>query len=336
MSDPPPALAGARSMTGFGRAELAVAGARYALEARALNSKGLDLRCSLPAEWPPLEHVAREVVQARLARGKVEVRVTLLAGAAGGGGGALGGAGGVAVDLALARELFAAHEALVDLTARLSAEAGGRAAPQAPLTARDLLALPGVLTRAAEPAARAPLAREEAEGPFREALAAACGEARRMREEEGRALCAALGAHLDELERLTGLLEARAPALAAERAARLRERLAELLAAHAAAAGAAPLDPHEPRLLTELALMAERADIHEELTRLRAHVAHLRALLASGAPEGVGRRCDFLCQELLREANTATSKVSDLEVTRLAVDLKAEIERLREQVQNVE
>ena len=80
----------------------------------------------------------------------------------------------------------------------------------------------------------------------------------------------------------------------------------------------------------------ERADIHEELTRLRAHVAHLCALLASGAPEGVGRRCDFLCQELLREANTATSKVSDLEVTRLAVDLKAEIERLREQVQNVE
>jgi uncharacterized protein (TIGR00255 family) len=92
----------------------------------------------------------------------------------------------------------------------------------------------------------------------------------------------------------------------------------------------------EPRALMELALMAERADIEEELARLTAHTAHMRALLTRGAPEGVGRRCDFLCQELLREANTATSKVSDLEITRLAVDLKAEIERLREQVQNIE
>jgi uncharacterized protein (TIGR00255 family) len=94
------------------------------------------------------------------------------------------------------------------------------------------------------------------------------------------------------------------------------------------------LSPDEPRLQTELALLADRADVTEELKRLSAHLDHLCQLLSSGAPSG--RRCDFLCQELLREANTASSKLHEVEVTHLLVELKAEIERLREQLQNIE
>ncbi|NLG25888.1 MAG: DUF1732 domain-containing protein, partial [Clostridiales bacterium] len=142
---------------------------------------------------------------------------------------------------------------------------------------------------------------------------------------EGAALAADLSERLDRLEQMTGEIEARYPATIAEYTAKLKARVAELL-------GGAPID--EGRLMQEVALMADRSAIAEETVRLRSHIAQFRALL--GEDEPVGRKLDFLVQELNREVNTISSKSQDVSLTRLVVAAKAEIEKMREQVQNIE
>jgi len=191
----------------------------------------------------------------------------------------------------------------------------------APPRLDGLLALPGVLERQEgedEPAQHMALLTQRL-GEALEGLKA-------MRLVEGARLETLIGMHVDEIARLTAAARAAAAAQPEQIAQRLRQQLNELL-------GQLP-PPAPDRIVQEIALMAARADVREELDRLGAHVEASRTLIAAGGP--IGRKLDFLCQELNREANTLCSKSSDVELTRIGLDLKVAIEQLREQVQNIE
>ena len=157
-----------------------------------------------------------------------------------------------------------------------------------------------------------------------EALGGALDEMVAMREREGASMKADLILHVDEIERMTGEIEQRYPETVAEYQQRLKQRVEELLGG----------DMDEQRLLQEVAVMADRSAIAEETVRLHSHIAQLRELFEQDEP--VGRRIDFIVQELNREVNTISSKSQDIPITRLVVSCKAEIEKLREQLQNVE
>jgi uncharacterized protein (TIGR00255 family) len=292
-----------RSMTGAGTFVLEHAVGRFEVEARSVNHRFLKVGWRTQGPLPDLALEAEERVRSRVARGHVTVHVRFApAGAR---------AGASLVDPAA----FAAAAAELSALAR----AAGLAAP----TAGDVLRLP-VLSeaqaRGATDAAALGAATLAALDGGLEALDAA-------RRREGQALVAELTRLLDAVDAAGRALAARAAEVPKAWQERLRARLAELLAGTGAS-----LDP--AALAREVAAMAERSDVREELTRLAAHVAHARELLAAGGQ--VGRPLDFLAQELAREANTVGSKANDLALTRSVIGLKADVERLREQVQNLE
>jgi len=150
-----------------------------------------------------------------------------------------------------------------------------------------------------------------------------------MRTEEGAALAETVEGHLAQIEAHRTALSTRAPRQAAAYRNRLETRIREMLKT-------VDLPADEGRILHEVAVFAEKTDVAEELARLAGHVAHVRTLVAGDTKEGVGRRLDFMCQELNRETNTVGSKAQDMAMTEVVVELKGELERLREQIQNVE
>lgn len=292
------------SMTGFGRAEGSHAGWRWHWEIRSVNARGLDLRLRTPPGLEALEPRLREAVKARFARGTIQASLSLERDDEG---------AAPRINADLARRLF---EEAGALAGRLGAPAPGLEA---------VLALRGVVEVAEpEPAGEAETAArlDALAASFEQALDALAA----ARRAEGEKLAAILEDVLGEIE----VLKAQAGAVAATAPETLRARLeaqvSELLADRAEV-------PPE-RIAQEVALLALKADVREELDRLGAHLAQARALLAAGAP--CGRKLDFLAQEFNREANTLCSKSSDTELTRIGLDLKAAIDRLREQVQNVE
>ncbi len=284
-------------MTGFARASCEGQWGALTLELKSVNHRYLDLKVVLPDALRPLEESLRAKLRAGLARGRVE---TLLRWRAGAG-------SRVVVDRALAGEIASTARALA-----VRAELDAPAVPDA----LALLAWPGVL---------------EAESPQLDKLAPAfealCEEAIggliAAREREGAALAKALSGRLKALVAGTEALVRQGPALETD----LRERLAERLAALGAEVDAA-------RVAQETAILLARQDVSEELDRLLAHAREAERLLA--AEEAVGRRLDFLMQELMREANTLASKAGTLAVNRAALDFKVLIEEMREQTQNVE
>lgn len=288
-------------MTGFRRREGALNGWSWAIEARSVNGRNLELRCRTPPGLDSLERIAREAAQARFQRGQINLNIQA----------------GRDESLGEARINAEALEHYLALGAPLIA--AGRAAPP---TLDGLLRLPGVIETGDE----------HQDGAARTALEAAIardiGEAldglKAARLEEGAALLVVINAFLDQIEALTAAAEARAidqPALIRERFAR---RLIELTGAIAA----------EDRILQEAAVMAAKADVREEIDRLAAHAAAARTLLdQTGA---AGRRLDFLTQELMREANTLCAKSAGAALTGVGLELKAVIDQMREQVQNVE
>jgi len=287
------------SMTGFARVSGEDARAQWVWEARSVNGKGLDVRLRLPTGWDRLDPLARAAAPKRFKRGNVSVTLELRTRQA---------AGRLAVNEALLQTLIARCEA----------------AGESPRLDR-LLQVRGVV----EPAEEADA--EEAETEARaQALAAALEEAldalAAARAEEGARVQTVIEAQLDEIERLT---EAAAACADAQPAA-IRDRLARQI--EELSQGRGGLDPE--RAAQEAAALAVKADVREELDRLRGHIEAARALVAEGA--AVGRRFDFLCQEFNREANTLASKSSALALTRIGLDLKAVIDQLREQVQNIE
>lgn len=294
------------SMTGFAALRGGGLGHDWAWEMRAVNGKGLDLRLRLPDGIDGLEAAVREAVGRAVARGNVTVNLKLSR-----------VEGGEAVRIS-ATGLAAALGAL----ARIEAEAGRVGLDLAPSRASDILVLRGVTEQGAPDlpdtaALRALLLAD---------LDRVLDDFNAMRRAEGAALGAVIAAQIDRIEAI-----AEASARAAE--ARRPEVSAALVAALARVMEGAP-GADAPRVAQELALLAVKADVTEELDRLRAHVGAARALLADAAP--VGRKFDFLSQEFSREANTLCSKSGSSALTALGLDLKHVIDQMREQIQNVE
>lgn len=291
------------SMTGRGGAAASCRLAHVEVELSSVNRKQLDMDISLPRSLALFESRIQEQVRARIARGRIsgEVRVTWRAAAQ---------AAGVRVDQGLARASVAA----------LRAAAKTLGLPD-DLQASALLAVPGVIVqerRAQDSEALWPA--------LRRALTAALTQLLAMRRKEGAALQRDLRRRLATLQRLARQIAARAPAVAAAYRESLRQRIAAAVPGSDLAA--------DDRLLKEVALFADRADITEELVRLQSHFVQAAAALQQGGV--VGRRLDFLVVEMGREINTIGAKANDAASARLVVAGKTELERVREQVQNIE
>lgn len=291
-----------KSMTGFSRVEGAHAAARWHWEVRSVNGRGLDLRFRLPPGLEVLEPRVREAAQKRLARGSVNATLNL---------GREAGAAAIRLNEAAFMQVVAAADRARELA--------GTARP----TLEGLLAVRGVL----EVAEAADLAGDEV---LASAIVASFEEALGClvvaRTSEGARLAEILTGQLHQIEAHTSAAAA-SPARSVQT---IRQRLAEQVARLVDASPA--LDP--VRLHQEAALLATRADIEEEVKRLGAHVAAARELLATAEP--VGRKLEFLAQEFNREANTLCSKANAPDITRAGLALKAVIDQLREQVQNIE
>ncbi|HUN38679.1 MAG TPA: YicC/YloC family endoribonuclease [Acetobacteraceae bacterium] len=290
------------SMTGFARAEGSVAGLAWVWELRSVNGRGLDLRFRLPPGWDSLEPALREAAGKQLKRGNVTAGLTVKRES----------------EARIALDSTALEHALalaMDLHARI---------PGSPLPrAEALLALPGVLRAAsADPAEERAAAAGIVQGGFAEALAGLVA----ARDAEGARLATVLRGLLEEI----AVLRRQAADEAADQPAAQRARVMENLTALLREAPSLP----QERIAQEVALLAARSDVREELDRLDSHIAAAHALLMEAA--NVGRRFDFLVQEFNREANTLCSKSASAALTATGLKLKAAIEQLREQVQNIE
>jgi uncharacterized protein (TIGR00255 family) len=288
-------------MTGFGRAEGALGAWSWAAEARSVNGRNLEIRFRGPPGFEGLERVAREGAQARFQRGQLTVGLQAKR---------TEGSGSVRLNLEQLERYLAAGGPYL---------ASGQAAPP---SLDGLLALRGVIEAA--DAIEDPEAQAALEAAMAATISVALDGLAAGRAEEGRALEGVLGGLVGRIGELTGKASALASGQPAIIKARFEKRLTEL-------AGEAAT---EERILQEAAAMAVKADVQEELDRLRGHVDAARALL--GADGGVGRKLDFLTQEFMREANTLCSKSASGALTAVGLDLKATIEQFREQVQNVE
>ena len=292
-----------RSMTGYGRAEVAGARLSLSVECKSLNHRHLDIAVKLPRSLSALELDARRVIQGAVQRGRVEVSVSVAPVDE-------GPVTGLSVDMAQARAYVAVARRVGD-DLRLGGE----------LQLQWVLEQPGVLSREE----LAPLSPEDGWPLLHDALAKALGELRMRRETEGAALGKELHGLLAALGEHVGVMVGRGPVALERKQQRLRERVQGLL-------GAQPLDP--ARLATEVAMWAEKSDIAEELARLHAHMGEFAKLLDEGG--AVGRTLDFLIQEMNREVNTVGAKADDLELSQAAIAAKSTLEKLREQVQNIE
>ena len=288
-------------MTGFGRGEACGRMHAYTVEVQSVNHRFLEVRCRLPKRLNGLEPRLQRAVQQRFARGHFEVSVQEKD--------LEGRTRSLKVDLPLARqyvELLRALQREMELPGQIGVE---------------MLASQRELISVEEPEETL----DESWGELEPALTAALESMAGMRAQEGAALVAALTRHLAEIETVLARIAGRAPDLVATQRARLRERVTELLDGRL---------PDPVRLEQEVAILAERGDVAEECDRLQSHLVQFRETLMQPGPQG--RRLDFLLQEMNREANTIGSKAADAGLAREVVELKTAVERLREQVQNLE
>ena len=285
-----------RSMTGFARRERQLTAGVLAWELRTVNHRFLEIGMRLPEELRPAEAELRQAVSGAVRRGKVDCTLHFRPNLA---------AASLDVDAALLA-------AVTERAGQVAALAG----PAARIDVMEVLRWPGLLRDASREIA--PLV-QAAHTLLRETLA----DLGQFRDSEGSRLQEALEQRCTGLLELAGRVELRLPEVRARLRSRLTERIAQLVA-----------EVDLERLEQELAIIAQRIDVDEEVDRLRGHVVEVRKAFA--ATEPAGRRLDFLMQELNREANTLSSKSQDIETTRAAVDMKVLIEQMREQVQNIE
>lgn len=288
-------------MTGFARSERSGDYGSVSVEARSVNGKGLDVRLRLPQGLDAVENPIRELAKQRINRGSVSLTVSLAAAEA---------SVEASVDQAQLMAYVEATRSLVD-----------KGLAERP-TAGELLMLKGVITSEDAVLNEDQLAARNA--AVLEAVAEAFDGLKAARLDEGAALNAVLKGHLDEITDLRQQAARCAAAMPDAIKARLQAKLDELISGG--------VDPE--RLAQEAAMMAVKADVREELDRLNAHIDSAHALLDAGSP--CGRKLDFLSQEFNREANTLCSKSADTQLTNIGLALKATVDRLREQVQNVE
>ena len=285
-----------RSMTGFARRERQFPWGVLAWELRTVNHRFLEVGCRLPEDLRAGEADFRQAVAAAVRRGKVECALHFRPSAA---------ASSLDVD-----------ERLLSAVTRRAAETALHAGAAARIEIMDILRWPGVVRDAARDTAPILAA---AHALLAETLTELAG----FRDSEGGRLQAALEQRCAGLVELAERVAQRLPEIRARQHARLSERIAALVR-----------EVNQERLEQELAMLAQRLDVDEEIDRLRGHVVEIRKAFAGQEP--AGRRLDFLMQELNREANTLSSKSQDIETTRAAVDMKVLIEQMREQVQNIE
>jgi uncharacterized protein (TIGR00255 family) len=291
------------SMTGFADAQGAFESLRWRWEVRSVNGRSLDLRLRMPPGMEGMEPAARILAAERFRRGNIQAGLTL---------DSPEGSRGLRVDTAALAQA-------VKLATRIAAESG-----LAPARVDGLLALKGVLVQEEILAIDAP-ERAARDAAILETLSFAFDALARARAMEGAKLAAILARTADEISRLTQDARRLSAAQPDALRDRLRTQLKDLLDASA---------PGDERIAQEIALLAARADVREELDRLSAHVQEAHRLITAG--EAVGRKLDFLSQELNREANTLCSKSSDIALTRVGLAMKAAIDQFREQAQNVE
>lgn len=291
-----------RSMTGYGRKEVSAPGMHAAIEIRSVNNRFLDVQVKAPRSFAALEPRIRKAVQDRCSRGRIDVFVTRS--------GERETTGKVDVDERLVGQYVALMRTIKD-----------RFGLQGDVDISLIAGFPGLVTLSEE--------REDAETIW-EALSEALGQALQeldgMRTEEGKALVADMSGRLDAIEALMRGVQALAPATVEQARKRMSETLSKLLTEQ----------PDPVRLTQEIALLAERTDVTEELTRFNSHIRQFRALISESAGDPVGRKLDFLLQEMGREANTIASKAMNSQIAYHIVDIKAELEKIREQAQNIE
>ncbi|WP_236897301.1 YicC/YloC family endoribonuclease [Devosia sp. SL43] len=290
------------SMTGYARATGAVQGASFTCEIKSVNGRGLDIRLRLTPGLDALEGDIRQLVGKMVSRGSLTCNVSVERDGAGG-------------DLLVNQQALATVlAAIADLSTKLNA---------APPTLDGILALKGVLEQRDQP--MSPAAEESLSAAILDGVSQALVDLVLARRQEGNQIATILLDRLLEIESYVALAEAHPARSRDAILARLRLQLAAL---------ADDITLSEDRLAQEALLLATKADIREELDRLTAHIASARQLIRGGG--AVGRRLDFLAQEFNREANTLCSKSNAVELTAIGLDLKAAIDQLREQVQNIE
>ena len=290
-----------RSMTGFGRATGHLDGEIITAELSAVNHRYFECQFRLPYVWTAVEPALRELVKEYVSRGKVNVTIRRGRGPA--------GRPNVQYDPHVAEQYIAASCELAELMSTTES-----------LSLNTLAGLEGVFYQEEEEEDL-----EKVRGAVAEVLIEALGQFNAARQGEGRTLAADITQRVTFMSEALAAIEARLPELAAAYEERLRARVAELNAE----AGL-----KEERMALEVALMADKADVHEEVVRLKSHLAYAGELLDS--PEPVGRDLNFLAQEIQRETNTLGAKLRDVGVTREVLNIKSELEKLREQVQNIE
>ena len=294
-----------KSMTGFGRGEYADETGKVTVEIRAVNHRYLDISVKMPRRYSFAEEAIKAAIKEKLSRGKVEVNVSI------------DNAGKSDSDVKLDADLAAKYYDALS-TLRDSFEFGEESKVSLSLLAR----MPDVIKTSAA---------EEDEETMTQRLVSAARKATddicAMRETEGAKLAADLEARADIVSDIRTRIEKRAPEIEKEYAAKFKARIEELLDG--------VYEVPEERIALEAAIFADKANITEELVRLDSHVSQLRAFLKTDG-EAIGKKIDFLIQEMNREANTIGSKSNDREITSMMLDLKAEIEKIREQVQNIE
>ena len=289
-----------KSMTGYGRARETRDGRDITVEVRAVNNRYLDCTVKMPRVYIFAEDAMKKRVQQAVSRGKVDVFVSVEA----------AGAAQVTVN----RELAGQYAAALNELAEVCGPVAYRVTP-------DLLArFPDVLT-----VTKADDDLEAVTADLCAVLDQALEAFNAMRAVEGEKLAEDIGGRLTSIETYTGQVEARSPETVAEYRAKLNARMQEVLQS-------VSVDPQ--RILMEAAIYADKIAVDEETVRLRSHVAQLRTMLESSEP--MGRKMDFLIQEVNRESNTIGSKCNDVSIAQVVVNLKAEVEKMQEQVQNIE
>ena len=292
------------SMTGFGHADGEYAAFRWAWELRSVNGRGLDVRVRMPSDLSALETVIREKTAQKFKRGNIQISLQLSR--------STGGETQIRINQDVLQQMLVV---LAEIESR---------AKLAPSTASGILNIRGIVEQVEH------IETDEERAERLDAIAksfdVALADLYASRAAEGQRLHNIVSAQVDEIARLTSAAETRA----GNAVALLRQRLSEQLASLLGNNSVLP----EDRLAQEVALLATKADIREEIDRLNAHVTNAQGLLKEAGP--VGRKLDFLIQEFNREANTLCSKSPDTDLTRIGLDLKVQIEQLREQIQNIE
>ncbi len=294
-------------MTGYGRAEGADAQVGWAWEARSVNGKSLEIRCRVPAGLDRVESQARVLVGKLFKRGNINLNLTVARGTN-------------ALPFRINQDLL---KMLMQSMAELQRDGG-----VAPPTADGLLRIKGVV-ETEEQVSPDPEVEQAREASMLKTLEAALKRLSEARLAEGAHLRSVLEQHLARIAELCQAAAASAGLQPAAIREKLQRQLADLL-------GAVP-GLNEERFAQEVAMLVQKADVREEIDRLRAHIDQAGSLLkAAERGEPIGRKFDFLCQEFNREANTLCSKAAEIDLTRIGIDLKSAIEQMREQVQNVE